>query len=335
MNINYTVSVRLMTFNHAPFIREAIESILMQKTNFFVEVVVGDDFSTDSTLDILKQYESTDNIHIKILNRKKGDEYWFKRQERGRLYNFQNILENCTGKYVALLDGDDYWIDPLKLQKQVDFLEENPEFGLCHGNCHFFYDNTEKWQKNANKELSNNTIIKGRKELFYYLLDGSYKIRTATVLFKRELLNKIKPNTQTFLMGDTPLWLDLSQLTKFKYFDDVFSVYRISSESASNSKNKIKKLRFKMSMAEMRLYYCQKYDYIVNTNLKERYNSSLITLKIFDNEYQSKHSLINPTKQEKFIYNYSSNMVVRILFKLKIRSAKYINLIGRKINIVS
>src|SRR5690606_33947270 len=127
MSINYTVSVRLMTFNHAPFIREAIESILMQKTNFFVEVVVGDDFSTDSTLDILKQYESTDNIHIKILNRKKGDEYWFKRQERGRSYNFQNILENCTGKYVALLDGDDYWIDPLKLQKQVDFLEENPD----------------------------------------------------------------------------------------------------------------------------------------------------------------------------------------------------------------
>src|SRR5690606_15395238 len=122
MSINYTVSVRLMTFNHAPFIREAIESILMQKTNFFVEVVVGDDFSTDSTLDILKQYESTENIHIKILERRIGDQYWQKRQRHGRFYNFYSILENCNGKYIALLDGDDYWTDPLKLQKQIDFL---------------------------------------------------------------------------------------------------------------------------------------------------------------------------------------------------------------------
>ena len=127
----YLVSVRLMVYNHEPYIREAIEGILKQRTNFLVEVVIGDDFSTDKSLEIIREYENTSNIHFKILERKVGDEYWVNRQKLGRLHNFYNIIENCTGKYIALLDGDDYWTDPLKLQKQADFLEENQEYAGC------------------------------------------------------------------------------------------------------------------------------------------------------------------------------------------------------------
>jgi glycosyltransferase involved in cell wall biosynthesis len=115
---------------HEPFIRQAMDGIMMQKTDFKVEVVVGDDFSTDGTLEIIKSYNNTDSIDIKILHRRKGGDYWRKRKKLGRLYNFTNILENCTGKYIALLDGDDYWTDPLKLKKQVDFLEKNEKYNL-------------------------------------------------------------------------------------------------------------------------------------------------------------------------------------------------------------
>jgi glycosyltransferase involved in cell wall biosynthesis len=115
---------------HEPFIKQAMDGIMMQKTDFKFEVVVGDDFSIDGTLEIIKSYDNTDSIDIKILDRRKGDDYWQKRKKLGRLYNFTNILENCTGKYVALLDGDDYWTDPFKLQKQVNFLEENEEYNL-------------------------------------------------------------------------------------------------------------------------------------------------------------------------------------------------------------
>ncbi len=115
-----------MTYNHEKFIAQAMDGIMKQKTNFPVEVVVGDDFSTDKTLAIIKQYQDKENIKIKILDRKKGDAYWQTRQKRGRLYNFFNILENCSGEYIALLDGDDFWTDEYKLQKQVDYLESHP-----------------------------------------------------------------------------------------------------------------------------------------------------------------------------------------------------------------
>lgn len=128
------VSVRLMVYNNEPYIREAVESILRQKTSFKVEIVVGDDFSTDNTLDIIKSYECTENVYFNILDRPIGGEYWKDRQRLGRLYNFKNIIDNCQGKYIALLDGDDYWTDVLKLQKQVDFLEENQDFAICFHN---------------------------------------------------------------------------------------------------------------------------------------------------------------------------------------------------------
>jgi glycosyltransferase involved in cell wall biosynthesis len=117
----YKLSVRLMTYMHEPFIKQAMNVIMMQKTDFKIEVVVGDDFSTDQTLEIIKSYKNTESIDVKILKREKGDEYWQKRQKLGRVYNFSNISENCIGKYIDLLDVDDYWKDPLKLQKQVDF----------------------------------------------------------------------------------------------------------------------------------------------------------------------------------------------------------------------
>ena len=127
----YLVSVRLMTYNHEQYIADAMKGVLMQKTEFKVELVVGDDFSTDKTLEIIKSFDSTENIEINILNRAIGDEYWVTRQEFGRMHNFINILENCSGKYIALLDGDDYWTDPYKLQKQVNALVAYPGCDMC------------------------------------------------------------------------------------------------------------------------------------------------------------------------------------------------------------
>jgi len=116
------VSVRLQTYNHAAFIKDAIESILMQQTTFPFEVVIGDDFSSDGTTEICMEYASKYPNRIKLLQRARGDAYDLERQKKGRLYNFANTVANCTGKYVALLDGDDVWGDPEKLQKQVAFL---------------------------------------------------------------------------------------------------------------------------------------------------------------------------------------------------------------------
>ena len=87
-----------MCFNHEPYIKQAMDGIMMQKTDFAFEVLVGDDFSSDNTLKILRQYHSTEKIKIKILKREEGDAYWQERQKRGRLYNFENIIENYKKK---------------------------------------------------------------------------------------------------------------------------------------------------------------------------------------------------------------------------------------------
>jgi len=89
----YKLSVRLMTFMHERFIKQAMDGIMMQKTNFKFEVVVGDDFSADRTLEIIKSFKNTESIDIKILKREKEEEYWQKRQKMGKLYNFTNILK--------------------------------------------------------------------------------------------------------------------------------------------------------------------------------------------------------------------------------------------------
>ena len=136
------LSIRLMTYNHEDFIEEALKGIDAQITDFNFEVVIGDDFSTDNNLNIINNYKFTNkNITVNILNRKIGDEYWIKRQKLGRFYNIVNILQNCKGRYIALLDGDDYWTDPYKLQKQVDFLESNKDYFFVSSNSKYHIKN--------------------------------------------------------------------------------------------------------------------------------------------------------------------------------------------------
>jgi len=124
-NHEILVSVCCITYNHDKYIAQAIEGFLMQKTSFNYEIIIGEDFSMDKTRTILEEYKSKYPDKIQVLTRD---------ENIGALRNFSNVLENAKGKYIAFCDGDDYWIDPLKLQKQVDFLEHNPDYVIC---CHY------------------------------------------------------------------------------------------------------------------------------------------------------------------------------------------------------
>ncbi|MDF1549683.1 MAG: glycosyltransferase, partial [Bacteroidales bacterium] len=117
------LSVCMITYNHEKYIGQAIEGVLMQKTNFDIELLIGEDFSNDNTRNICMGYKNKYPDKIKLLLREKNI---------GMMRNFIQTLNTCKGKYIALCDGDDYWTDPLKLQKQVDFLEANPEYALCY-----------------------------------------------------------------------------------------------------------------------------------------------------------------------------------------------------------
>lgn len=119
------VSVCCITYNHKQFIGQAIDGFLSQKTNFKFEVIIGDDCSTDGTSDIVKAYADE---YPGIINLISGN------KNVGAHENMRRVVKCCSGKYIALCDGDDYWTDPFKLQKQVDFLEQNTEYVTC---CHY------------------------------------------------------------------------------------------------------------------------------------------------------------------------------------------------------
>lgn len=122
---NPLVSIACVTYNHAPFIRQCLEGFIMQQTDFDFEIVIHDDASTDGTRDVILEYCSKyPNLFRPILQEQ--NKY---REGKGIFARY--VFPQCRGKYIAMCEGDDYWTDPLKLQKQVDFLEKNPDYVLC------------------------------------------------------------------------------------------------------------------------------------------------------------------------------------------------------------
>ena len=124
------VSVCLITYNHASHIAQAIDSVLSQKTHFEFEILIGDDESSDGTSEIVLDYHNRNPKKIRLFPHRREDVIYINGRATGR-WNFFDTLSHAKGKYVAFLEGDDYWIDPLKLQKQVDVMEAHSEYAVC------------------------------------------------------------------------------------------------------------------------------------------------------------------------------------------------------------
>lgn len=240
----YLVSIRLMTYNHAAYIEDALNGIFIQETDYKIEVVIGDDYSTDDTLNIIKKYivkNNKDNIVWKVLERERGDEYYNNRQKLGRLYNFYNILENCSGKYIALLDGDDYWNDENKIKEQVDFLERNNDYSICFHKSDMYNELDKTYKEdylndNTNEYCTQNEILK------------SNPIRTLSAMIKKDSI-KVLFNVNNRLLFSKSIpgdWIVYSLATqnnnKAKYLNKSMGVYRVSNDGLwSNTTNIIDK----------------------------------------------------------------------------------------------
>lgn len=296
------VSVWCLTYNHESYIEDALEGFLIQETDFPFEILIHDDASTDRTANIIQEYEARYPNLIKPIYQTENQ---YSKGNQPELFN----SKRAKGEYIALCEGDDYWIDAKKLQKQVDFLQRNSEFGLVHTDCNFFYQQTGKFEKNVNHNLmKSNELINynshfSSKDLFLYLILGKYRIRTATVLYRAIFIKSIPSNPILFLMRDTPLWLDLSQITIFYYLDEITTVYRVLNGSASHPINIKSFLRFKLSESEMRIHYCFKYCYSIPKYTQRRYNDSLLKYITFDRLYIPYYSLIQPSLLTSLYYN--------------------------------
>jgi glycosyltransferase involved in cell wall biosynthesis len=125
------VSVLMLTYNHEAYVAQALESVLMQQTDFAYEIVLGEDCSTDHTREIVIDFQRQFPEKLRLL---------LPAQNLGMHQNFMQTLNACTGKYIALLEGDDCWTSPYKLQRQADYLDRNNDFAICFHNARMCFE---------------------------------------------------------------------------------------------------------------------------------------------------------------------------------------------------
>lgn len=205
------VSIIMITYGHEKYIQKAIEGVFLQKTNFPVELIIANDCSPDNTDELVKEIikKSPPNIQVR---------YTKHEANKGMNLNFIWAYQQVKGKYVAVCEGDDYWTDENKLQKQVDFLEQNPDYSIS---CHNIF------LLNGENLSSNSPYDKENTEDTYTLDDLAHRniIPTLSVVYRRSNIN-FPDWYLSSPMGDYPLMLWIAQKGKIKYFKEKMGVYR-------------------------------------------------------------------------------------------------------------
>lgn len=269
MNNLPLVSISCITYNHASYIKECIDGFLMQKTNFNFEVLIHDDHSTDGTEEIIKEYAIQYPDIIKPLFEKEN-QYSLGKPIGSAVWN----LPRARGEYIAICEGDDYWTDPYKLQKQVDFLESHPDYGMCYTKVKRFVPKNNKFidewggpNETMDKLLIENTIP------------------TLTAVFHKAIyynyLTEIHPSKRGWLMGDYPIWLYFAQNSKIKFINETTGVYRICTESASHSNDLEKIIRFNNSYHDIRTWYNSRQNTVPQKKLDQNQAVLLFNSSVF------------------------------------------------------
>lgn len=221
------VSVCMISYNHESFIRDAIEGVLMQKTNFCFELVIGEDCSIDNTRKICESYQIRYPDIIKLLPSDNN---------LGVMPNFIRTLNACKGEFIAFCEGDDYWTDPYKLQKQVDVLESNMDYSIC-------FHNTEERVIGNSFEPSFLYNSSTQKEIST-IYDLAYRnfIPTCSVVYRNNLFDKYPEWFNEISIGDWPLHIMNAQFGKIYYIPHIMGVHRIHSGGVWSSQAQSKSI---------------------------------------------------------------------------------------------
>lgn len=210
------VSVHMMSYNHEKFIGKAIQGVLSQQVNFPVEIVISDDCSTDNTQKIIMEYAERYPGIVKPVLRFKN---------LGGRDNFRDTFDYCHGKYIAICEGDDYWVHPQKLQKQVDFLESHPDFTMTCGGFRSLQDG-EVHSEFIEEKLA---LQSENEEGFEFDLDSmknSWLTKTLTLLFRKSAYKRDEVLKYEYFR-DVHLNYHLLKTGKGFYFTEIFGVYNM------------------------------------------------------------------------------------------------------------
>lgn len=255
---NPIVSICCLTYNHRNYVNRTIDSFLNQKTNFPFEIIIHDDCSTDGTEAVVKKYaENYGKYIIPVIQ--KDNQY-----SQGIKPIFRYVFPLVRGKYIALCEGDDYWTDPYKLQKQVDFLEQNDDYSMV---CTDYDTLDTRDQKIVHNHLGSKYNYNRDSDISIedYLFKKRFAIRTLTVLFRSNVLqsffDEVKPEIAlNRAAGDVPLWLYILEKHKVRYMACSTAVYRISPGTVSRATDTEKSLKFEKTINEVLEYFIYRND---------------------------------------------------------------------------
>lgn len=266
MNEQVAVSVFCLTYNHEKYIRDALEGFVSQKTNFDFEVLVHDDASTDGTAEIIREYEAKCPNIIKPVYQTENQ--YSKNLELGIIRTF--LLPKVQGKYIAFCEGDDYWTDPLKLQKQFDFMEKNPDCTICTHRA---------WMKYWNRD-QDDKIIPEEEQMKEYSAEevighGGLLFATNSIFIRQEIYKRLPDSFRMQRVGDYPLIIYAAISGRCVCLPDVMSVYNHELKgSYTRTFKENKDFRIKQNENEIKLlqninaYSNQKYDDVIQQRIR-------------------------------------------------------------------
>jgi len=246
------VSVKMITYNHEPYIAQAIEGVVKQETEYPFELIIGEDCSTDGTREIVLDYQRKypDIIRVVISDKNVGI------KKNGR-----RTSKLCRGKYKAWCEGDDYWHHSKKLQKQVDYLEAHPEVGLVHSECDFHFVKSNKKVANFYEETGKCCKDENIAEK---LIDMRYTIITCTVCVRKNIIEKFILDypelfSEEWPFGDLQCWLGVALNSSVFFFQDSLATRRVLPESASHFTNIDKRIHFCEKTRDLRILCIEKF----------------------------------------------------------------------------
>ena len=257
------VSVCVTTYNHEPYLAAALDAILAQRCDFGVEVILGEDCSSDNTLAVCREYAERypDAVHLIASTSNVG---WRE--------NYRRCVEAARGKYIAFCDGDDYWCNENRLAEQVTLMEQNANVGLCY---------TLAERRNENGAFVE-YFPKGKGHTSLDTLLHDWCVENCTTLARRDLVLAYyateKPeNRAEWLTEDLPMWLFVAAHSEVAYIDRVTAVHRVFPDSVSHSTSLAKRLAFCDSSSNIKLWFDERYNGCRQRNhlLSERMRTAL------------------------------------------------------------
>jgi len=248
------VSTLMLTYNHAPYVARAIEGVVQQKTNFAFELVIGEDCSTDGTREIVFDYAKRFPDIIRVITSE---------QNVGMKKNGYRTYQACRGKYVTYCEGDDYWHRLDKLQLQTDYLESHPDCGLVYSDHDRYFVKNGRTIRSHYRTTNN---VPPKKLNVFRGWGPGLNILTCTVMVRSHLLNSIRSDpylyrSDHYIGGGDIAFSEVALVSNIHYIDESLSTYTFHIESASNTRDPIKALRFSISVYEGYLYIAKKYEH--------------------------------------------------------------------------